>query len=1250
LRAERELEPRELDLGPSSDAQQQHPQQRQQQLHPPTSGSSSMSVSPAGGKKIESSESDQSMKSDKVQKASLPPSQGQQQPQQRQGSSSENGSSGSTKPISGHKSREFAVSRALGKYRQRRQSCSNSDSQEDLADVTSPQREDEPEQPKPPEERAEADIEATLKNLDAQLAQIEGSAKQAVKEFKQPHLTKQEKVVKPRPAKVSSRGRQSTEESIDSEDEWYQREMRELEQMEYERRASEIRPTKDVEKLMSRVLAELRARVPPISKEACDREEAERKRKQDALPAPKTIEELEEEDEALLPPLKEVAKPKKKQIFRLETSDNEDEDLPADFSATDSSEHKARRKKLSSSEDDDSEDTQSGPDSLAADSVDDVESMGEEEDLDKILADAAAQKAAADAKKAEEEAKVRAAKEAEEAKRKALEEAEAAKRKAEEAKRREEAAAKKRAEEAAAKKRAEEEAAKKKAESEAAAKRAAAQEAERRALEEEKRKREEEEHHQRLAEAEEASRRAEEEEKASAIEAATSGSGSGGADSDGPRLSKAEEMPLAAEGQRAEIASTEDDEEMDDGRESERRKSSALTAASTNDSSPDSEVRPIKRGKGRRKSSGVGATTSNDSLSSGPTSGADENNSSSTKSGESVSKDSYGGAKPKKRIESSPEEERIPSPRKPIPAQQQQQVKKPTLQQQRSRQPSGNATEIDEDIKLAQEAAQEVAQEVAKAAGDAAKNLIGGFGGSLLGSLSGGGAQADKKKAAQRPSLGLGALGSLMGMPDKKAPAKSPAAAKSPQPKKKRSPPKMSPPKPEPSTEATEEQAVPEETGFPDASTYDQDNYPSGGYYDENGEWVEASGYYDENGDWVETGGYFDENGEWIEYAGYYDDNGEWVEVEPPESYYEQRYADEGGGGGGIEGGGGTEEAAEEVTGEDQAGHFLAAAGVVETVPTDMEQSHETDSASIVLQPSAQTAPANNNDISHQEDESANAEAWAEYGEGFYDEYGQYWYYDESGYPQLWQEYLPEQNGEHLEYAEEDGNGDYPRHQYPDSQPAEVDEPGSDQKDDERTESRLGSEEEGEDEDHEEEERVPSIEDDEESVPSSREEEEAVPSPEEAVPTPMPPEKSPTPEKKSLLSEKSVTPEKAKSPEKEAEGESEVKEPPIDEDDLVEEKEGKLKVKQQMSEDIEDPEVQERIATILAKRARRKGGSRWGALGQTLQQRKLDLQHQQEQDVESVKKNGEIDERTNQFSKEISLFLRTLIASNCIYF
>lgn len=97
-----------------------------------------------------------------------------------------------------------------------------------------------------------------------------------------------------------------------------------------------------------------------------------------------------------------------------------------------------------------------------------------------------------------------------------------------------------------------------------------------------------------------------------------------------------------------------------------------------------------------------------------------------------------------------------------------------------------------------------------------------------------------------------------------------------------------------------------------------------GGYYDENGEWIEASGYYDENGDWVETGGYYDENGEWVEYAGYYDENGEWVDVEIDPNYagqtqpqQDQNYYEDPGGT--------NPEPAEQTT---ETGSFLADRGV----------------------------------------------------------------------------------------------------------------------------------------------------------------------------------------------------------------------------------------------------------------------------------------------------------------------------------
>ena len=98
---------------------------------------------------------------------------------------------------------------------------------------------------------------------------------------------------------------------------------------------------------------------------------------------------------------------------------------------------------------------------------------------------------------------------------------------------------------------------------------------------------------------------------------------------------------------------------------------------------------------------------------------------------------------------------------------------------------------------------------------------------------------------------------------------------------------------------ASEEAGASEEQG----GYYDENGewVESGGYYDENGDWVETGGYYDENGDWVETGGYYDESGEWVEYAGYYDENGEWIDVEPPADYKFNYEEGDGGGGGTVE-------------------------------------------------------------------------------------------------------------------------------------------------------------------------------------------------------------------------------------------------------------------------------------------------------------------------------------------------------------
>ena len=132
-------------------------------------------------------------------------------------------------------SREFAVSRALGKYRQKQKKeresfhgSSNSDSQEEL------------------DLQPESGLEGTIKSIDAKLANIE--------EKFQPAEYRQEMGIRQSVEHDQSLGgamglsrqgqahtmahsrRQSTEESIDSEDEWYQHEMTRLSRLEQEQK------------------------------------------------------------------------------------------------------------------------------------------------------------------------------------------------------------------------------------------------------------------------------------------------------------------------------------------------------------------------------------------------------------------------------------------------------------------------------------------------------------------------------------------------------------------------------------------------------------------------------------------------------------------------------------------------------------------------------------------------------------------------------------------------------------------------------------------------------------------------------------------------------------------------------------------------------------------------------------------------------------------------------------------------------
>ena len=137
-------------------------------------------------------------------------------------------------------SREFAVSRALGKYRQKKKEreSSNSDSQDELEMVGG------------------AGIESTLKSLDAKLAEIEESvepvrsisvtdAKTSIPPEKvQNQLNKFEEAgTKPiEPAQSASRpmSRKVSQDSIDTDDEWYRHEMMRLKKMESEQKAGGV--------------------------------------------------------------------------------------------------------------------------------------------------------------------------------------------------------------------------------------------------------------------------------------------------------------------------------------------------------------------------------------------------------------------------------------------------------------------------------------------------------------------------------------------------------------------------------------------------------------------------------------------------------------------------------------------------------------------------------------------------------------------------------------------------------------------------------------------------------------------------------------------------------------------------------------------------------------------------------------------------------------------------------------------------
>ena len=80
--------------------------------------------------------------------------------------------------------------------------------------------------------------------------------------------------------------RASTEESIDTEDEWYKHEIRELEQEEYEKKIEAIKPSASINSKLSHVLIELTATVAKIEYEDCQKHDKAMKAKQEAIPGP----------------------------------------------------------------------------------------------------------------------------------------------------------------------------------------------------------------------------------------------------------------------------------------------------------------------------------------------------------------------------------------------------------------------------------------------------------------------------------------------------------------------------------------------------------------------------------------------------------------------------------------------------------------------------------------------------------------------------------------------------------------------------------------------------------------------------------------------------------------------------------------------------------------------------------------------------------------------------------------------------
>ena len=250
-------------------------------------------------------------------------------------------------------SREFAVSRALGKYRQKQkkeresfQGSSNSDSQEEL-DLQA-------------EFRGEPGFDGTIRSIDAKLANIEEQTNSnLMNETKaNPQLVVKQEIVQKQVSEFENTGfapfdvdkkslrgigsrRQSTEESIDSEDEWYQHEIMRLQRLEYEQEMQKVIPSESVGERMSSVLGELHEKVPEIKEDLKGREK-------ERLHNEEEIMKKEPPDDPKPPDggIKGEKEKGRKTLKRLSTSENDD-DESSDTSGAD-----------------DDSDTQSGADTI----------------------------------------------------------------------------------------------------------------------------------------------------------------------------------------------------------------------------------------------------------------------------------------------------------------------------------------------------------------------------------------------------------------------------------------------------------------------------------------------------------------------------------------------------------------------------------------------------------------------------------------------------------------------------------------------------------------------------------------------------------------------------------------------------------------------------------------------------------------------------------------------------------------------